>query len=75
MQLACQTEETSLVGILRVDAVDLCRTEKKLMGRLHQREGVLQADVNCRAGKVYIEYNPSRVSWEELRRLVDLSTS
>jgi len=71
---SAQQAQCSIFGILRVKGVDLDATAEKLKMRLHEREGVLQADVNCFAGKIYIEYDPSRVSWEELRTLVGITT-
>lgn len=31
--------------------------------------------MNSYAEKLYIEYDPVKVSWEEIRRLVEVSTS
>jgi len=71
MALAQQCE--SRIGILRV-AGDLSLSSDKLKMRLLRIDGVLQSDVNCYAGKIYIEYDPSRVSLDELRSLVEVTT-
>jgi len=62
------------IEILRVIDVDLETTAEKLKARLCLLDGVLQADVNCSAGKIYVEYDPSIVSPEDLKEVVQITT-
>lgn len=73
MKLEQQSRITA-IEILKVVGVDLHDCAEKLVRRLRQKEGVFQADVNCNNGKIYVEYDPSKVSLEELRTIVQATT-
>ena len=61
------------IGIFRV-GVDLSPIEDSIKKVLCQREGVSSVIVNCYRSKIYIEYDPTRMTFEELRHLVKLTT-
>ena len=75
IELKQQAEVNTAIEILRVIGVDLLSSDEKLKMRLRYTNGVLQAEVNPYAGKIYIEYDPTRVSREELRTIVAVTTS
>jgi hypothetical protein len=63
--------ESSTIEILRTVDIDLKPEAEKLKTRLCLLDGVLQADVNCYAGKIYVEYDPRKVAVENLRTTIE----
>ncbi len=64
-----------MIGILRIVGTELGMCTEKSEKQFHERDGVLHVIVNPYEEKIYIDYDPFKVSWEEIRRLVEISTS
>jgi copper chaperone CopZ len=63
-----------VIQILELPEVDLGLCAEKLKLRLRGTDGVRQADVNSAGHRVYIEFDPAKVSIEELKILVAATT-
>jgi hypothetical protein len=50
--------------------VNLFDDTESVKGLLYRRNGVSHVFVNPYTEKIYVEYDPAQVSWEEVRRLV-----